>query len=139
MAATRSSPHERDGARCSESVNQSRGKEGEVATCSVEDGRARSGVAVEKGTPSAVGAAFNRRRDRKGGRAVAACGGEGGVQPVRAIERGSGSRHQRTSGRGGSLSMKQGQGGGLVWGHHMWADLGRRKENGLGPIKQCLP
>jgi hypothetical protein len=40
---------------------------GEVKSCSVEDGRARSGVAAEKGTPTAIGVAFNRRRERKEG------------------------------------------------------------------------
>jgi hypothetical protein len=44
-----------------------RARGGEVKSCSVEDGRARSGVAAEKGTPTAIGVAFNRRRERKEG------------------------------------------------------------------------
>jgi hypothetical protein len=68
MAVTRSSPGERGGAGCSEPFIRSQGEGGgEVKSCSVEDGRARSGVAAEKGTPTAIGVAFNRRRERKEG------------------------------------------------------------------------
>jgi hypothetical protein len=60
MAATQSSLGDRGGVGCSESVNQSQGKEGEGARRSVEDGRTQSAVGAEKGTSTAVGAAFNR-------------------------------------------------------------------------------
>jgi hypothetical protein len=60
MMATRSSPDEWGGVGCSEPINRSRGEEGEVARCSIENGRAQSGVAAENGTLMAVGVAFNQ-------------------------------------------------------------------------------
>jgi hypothetical protein len=79
MAVTQSSPDEQGSARCSELVNRSRGEEWEVARCSVEDGKAWSGVAAEKGTRWLLGRLLTDEETGRGvGPATVARGGEGG-------------------------------------------------------------
>jgi hypothetical protein len=58
------------------------GEEGEVARCSVEDGRPQSGVAVKKGTWLLLGWLLTNEETGRGRRGLAAVthGGEGGVR-----------------------------------------------------------